>query len=225
MSTTYGALKTRIAGVLLDPDSRTFSASMLAELTIAGLVELGRVMPRQYTEDIDTVANQLSYQLGTELFDNAEHQIEVARVEVWDPTQEPESLVFTVQPAGQEWSPNDSGWSNWGGNLYLPTLVVRGLQGYEGTYVLRVWGYAPYATPTADEDVVPVSQAAEQGVVKYARVEGLELLLADRDLFSQWQARSGNSDITVAGLMNQLASARQDWDKYSKRILQLRTPV
>lgn len=225
MSTTYGALKTRIATVLLDPSAKTFTTSLLPELAIAGLVEIGRILPQQYTEDIDPVANQLSYLLGTPLFAAAEPSIEVMRVEVWDPTQTPDAMIYAVQPAGNEWSPNDSGWSNWGGTLYLPTRIVRGLQGHEAEYIIRVWGYAPYETPATDADVLPLSQAAEQGVVKFARVEGLELLLADRDLFSQWQTRSGNSDISPAGLMNQLSGARADWDKYSKRILQLRTPV
>ena len=38
MSTTYGALKTRIATVLLDPSGKTFGATLLPELAIAGLV-------------------------------------------------------------------------------------------------------------------------------------------------------------------------------------------
>jgi hypothetical protein len=226
VSTTYGELKTRIAAVLLDPDGKTFTAAaLLPQLAIAGLVEVGRILPMQYTEDIDTVANQLSYTLASDLFSIAEPQVEVVRVEVWDPTTDPESLIYAVQDAGAQWASSDSGWSNWGGTLYLPTRVVRGLQGHEGTYVLRVWGYAPYETPSADEDVIPLSQAAEEAVVKYARLEGLELLLADRDLFSQWQARSGNTDISPAGLMSQLSQAREDWRRYSARILQLRTPV
>lgn len=225
MSTTYGNLKTRIANVLLDPSNKTFTPSLLDELAIAALVELGRVLPTQYTEDIVPAENQLSYQLGTAMFDYAEPSIEVQRVEVWDPTQAPEALIYSVQSAGTEFALSDAGWSQWSGMLYLPTRIVRGLQGYESTYVIRVWGYAPYQTPTSDDNVVPVSQAAEQGCVKFARVEGLELLLADRDLFAQWQTRSGNTDISPAGLMNQLSGARADWDKYAKRILQLRSPV
>lgn len=223
MSTTYGELKTRIATVLLDPSAKTFTTSLLPELAIAGLVEVGRILPAQYTEDLDPVAGQLGYQLGTALFDTVEPEIEVMGVEVWDPTTDPDTLIYAVQAQGAEYGA-DAGFKNWGGVLYLPTRIVRGLEGYEDTYIIRVWGYAPYQTPTADEDVIPLSQAGEQAVVKFARVEGLELLLADRDLFTQWQARSGNSDISPAGLMNQLSQARADWDKYSKRILQLRTP-
>jgi len=225
MSTTYGELKTRIATVLLDPDGKTFTTSLLPELAIAGLVEVGRILPSKYTEDIDPVANQLSYQLGTALFFSAETDIEVTRIQVWDPTQQPEALIFDVNPASDEYSTADAGWTNWGGTLTLPTRVVRGLQGYESNYVIRVWGYAPYETPSSDSDVLPLSQTAEQAVVKFARVEGLEMLLSSRDLFTQWQTRSGNSDISPAGLMNQLSGARADWDKYAKRILQLRSRV
>lgn len=225
MSTTYGELKTRIATVLLDPSGKTFTSSLLPELAISGLVEVGRIAPAQYTEDLTPVAEQLTYQLGTTLFATAEPGIEVSRVEIWDPTATPEALIQPVRAAGAQWDTADSGWSLWGGMLTLPTRTVRGLEGYESTYVIRVWGYTPYETPTDDADVLPLSQQAEQAVVKYARVEGLEMLLASRDLFTQWQTRSGNSDISPAGLMNQLSMARADWDKYSKRILVLRSPV
>lgn len=225
MSTTYGELKTRIATVLLDPDGKTFDTSLLPELAIASLVEVGRIAPAQYTEDLTPVADQLTYQLGTELFAVAETNIEVSRVEIWDPTSAPEALIQTVRAAGGEWEYSDAGWSLWNGLLTLPTRTVRGLEGYESTYVIRVWGYAPYETPTSDSDVLPLSQQAEQACVKYARVEGLEMLNSQRDLFTQWQTRSGNSDVSPASLMNQLSMARADWDKYSKRILVLRSPV
>jgi hypothetical protein len=227
VSTTYGALKTRISAVLLDPSGKTFdTATLIPELVSAGLVELGRIAPSRYTEDIDPVANQLNYMLGSSLFTAAEPEIDVMRVEVWDPTTDPDTFIYAINPAGAENSlAGDTGWVAWDGVLTLPTRVVRGLQGYEDTYVVRVWGYAPYAMPTADEDVVPLSVQNEQAVVKFARVEGLELLLSSRDLFTQWQTRSGNSDITTASLNQQLSMARADWRQYSRAISRLRSPV
>lgn len=226
MSTTYGELKTRIATVLLDPSAKTFTTGLQAELAIAGLVELGRIAPSRYTEDLDPVANQMSYNLGTALFASAEPEIDVMRVEVWDPTTDPETFIYAVNPAGAENSlAGDTGWVVWDGVLTLPTRVIRGLQGHESDYVIRVWGYAPYAIPDSDDDVIPLSTQNEQAVVKFARVEGLELLLSNRDLFTQWQTRSGNSDVSPAGLMNQLSMARQDWRQYSRAISRLRSPV
>lgn len=226
MSTTPADLKTRIATVLLDPSAKTFTAGLLTELLRAGLIEVGRILPQQYTEDLDPVAGQLEYVLGTGLgFTNGSIDIEPQRVEVWDLTGDVPAMVFQVNPAGAEYSTADSGWSMWGGNLILPTRVVRGLQGLETTRVIRVYGYAPYVIPTGEADVLPLSQDAEQAIVKFSRVEGLELLLSNRDLFTQWQTRSGNTDISPAGLMNQLSMARADWRQYSRAIQRLRAPV
>lgn len=225
MSTTPAALKSRIITVLLDPSAKTFTAGLQTELLTSGLIEIGRHVPAQYTEDITPVANQLSYLLGTAVFAAGSTDIEPMRVEIWDSTTDPESLIYPVNPAGAEWAPNDSGWVFWNSYLYLPTRVVRGLQGHEADYLIRIFGYMPYIIPTADDDVLPLSQEAEQAVVKFARVEGLELLLANRDLFTQWQTRSGNSDISPAGLQNQLSMARADWRQYSRAISRLRSPV
>jgi len=226
VSTTFGELKTRIANVLLDPSGKTFtSATLLPELVYAGLTEVGRIVPAQYKEDLDPVANQLDYLLGTELDAGGSVDIEPQRVEVWDGTTTPESFIARVNPAGEERTFGDAGWSFWNGYLTLPTRTVRGLVGFESQYVIRVWGYAPYFLPDDDADVLPLSQEAEQAVVKYARVEGLDMLNSDRDLFSQWQTRSGNSDVSPAGLMNQLSLARQDWRQYSRAIQRLRAPV
>ena len=225
MSTTFGELKTRLGIVLLDPSAKTFTTSLLPELVTAGLVEVSRIVPAQYTEDLEAVANQLSYLLGTAIHPSGSVDIEPMRVEVWDPTTDPDTFVTEVSEAGTEWSYHDSGWSFWNGYLTLPTNIVRGLQGHEDDYVIRVWGYAPYAIPDDDADVLPLSQEAEQAVIKFARVEGLELLLSNRDLFTQWQTRSGNSDISPAGLMNQLSMARSDWRQYSRAIQRLRSQV
>lgn len=226
MSTTYGELKTRIATILKDPSARTFTAGLQAELAIAGLVEVSRIAPARYTEDLDPVANQMSYTLGSALFGGAEPEIDVMRVEVWDPTTDPETFIYAINSAGTENSlAGDTGWVLWDGVLTLPTRVIRGLQGHEDDYVIRVWGYAPYAIPDSDDDVIPLSAANEQAVIKYAKVEGLDMLNTDRDLFTQWQTRSGNSDVSPAGLMNQLSLARQDWRQYSRAISRLRSPV
>lgn len=225
MSTTGTALKTRIITVLLDPSAKTFTAGLQTELLIAGLVEVGRILPAQYGEVLTPVDDQGSYLLGTGIGQDGSPDIEVQRVEVWDSTTTPESLIYAVNPASNEWDPSDSGWVYWGGYLYLPSRVVRGLEGYSAQYSIKVFGYAPYATPATDADVLPLSQQAEQAVVKFSRVEGLELLLSNRDLFTQWQTRSGNSDISPAGLQNQLSMARADWRQYARAIGRLRSRV
>lgn len=226
MSTTYGALKTRVATVLQDPNARTFTAGLIEELIQSALVEVGRIAPEVFTEDITPVADQLSYVVRTTDFaGEAQPEIEVMRVEVWDPTQTPDAFVSRIPPASREWGGQDSGWYVWNGELYLPTRVVKGLEGYEAQYVIRVWGYSPYVKPTADADVIAISSDVEQAVIWFCRLEAIDLLLASRDLFTQWQTRSGNTDMSPAGLMNQRSIAEQAWARRAKAIQRLRSEV
>lgn len=311
MSITLGELKTRVAAALQDPSARTFTSAMIGELITAALVEVGRIAPEQFVEDLTPVANQLTYQLrsnefgivsysltgvaATDLFTSVAHglsagdavrlsgltggtglststtyfviatdltvdafklstslsgtavnfttdltvgtwahfgagvavpEIEVMRVEVWDASQAPDTFVTWVHPAATEYARgSDSGWSVWNGTLYLPTRTVLGMAGYELDYVIRVWGYSPYSHPDIDSDVIAVSKDIEQAMVWYCKVEALDLLLASRDLFTQWQTRSGNTDMTPAGLMNQRATAEQMWRTRSRSIQRLRSEV
>jgi hypothetical protein len=226
MSTTYGALKTRVATILQDPNARTFTDGMIEELILSALVEVGRIAPEQFSEDLTPVANQLTYAVRSADFSAvAVPEIEVMRVEVWDGSTTPETFVSRINPASRELGGQDSGWYVWGGELYLPTRFAKGLVGYESDYVIRVWGYSPYVMPVDDVDVIAVSSEVEQAMLWYIRLEAIELLLASRDLFTQWQARSGNTDMSPAGLMNQKSIAEQAWARKSKAIQRLRSEV
>lgn len=310
MSTTFGQLKNRVSVNLQDPSQLTFTEPLVEELVQSALVEVGRIAPEQFTEDLTPVENQLSYtpradafsavtltgltgQNSDDLFDSVAHglqdaqavtftsltggsglsltttyyvvsseddtfqlatsvggtavsfgsdvtdatlqlvgtgdavpELEVMRVEVWDPTQDPEQFIYRVNPATSEYSRGqDSGWVLWGGTLTLPTRVVRGLQGYEDTYVIRIWGYSPYVHPVADSDVIAISKEAEQAMLWHCRFEALEMMLASRDLFSQWQTRSGNSDMSPAALQNQKSVAEAAWQRRARSIGRLRSEV
>lgn len=226
MSTTLGELKDRIANVMQDPDQKTFTDTLLGELVLAALVEVGRLAPEQFTEDITLVASQRAYAVRSDDFlGDAIPEIELTRVEVWDPTQEPEALVAAVPDAGLQPVRADSGWSYWGGTLYLDRRTIKGVSGHESDYVLRVYGYSPYVLPDSDSDVISISKDVEQAAIQYARVEGIKMLLASRDLFTQWQVRSGNTDISPAGLMNQLNIERDEWRSYARNIARPRAGV
>jgi hypothetical protein len=47
-------------------------------------------------------------------------------------------------------------------------------------------------------------------------------LLSSRELFSQWQIRSNNTDVTPAALMNDLSLAQADWRRLSRSMTVLR---
>lgn len=221
--TTYATLRANIARTLQDPDSRTFTDPILQDIVQACMAEIGRVAPRRFQEDLTPVADALEYTLLSDDFAVAVPEIEVLRVELWDGSQTPAMPLQDVEPYDQSrvnWT--DNGWKVWDGILSLPRWVPLRISGHEDDYILRVWGYAPYTALSADDDVVPLSFEREQALVTYARVEGLQRLNASRELFTQWQTRSGNSDVSPAGLMNALNIAQQDWRQKSRAISVLR---
>lgn len=226
MSTTYGALKTRVATNLQDPNGLTFTDGLVEELILSALVEVGRIAPEQFTEDLTPVANQFVYPIRSDDFSGeAVPEVEVMRVEVWDASVEPERFIQRITPASRDIVAGDTGWYVWNGELYLPSRSVRGLIDYEANYVIRVWGYSPYVTPVADDDVIAVSTEVQQAMIWFCRLEAIDLLLASRDLFSQWQTRSGNTDMSPAALMNQRSIAEQAWQRRSRAIARLRVEV
>lgn len=157
---------------------------------------------------------------------SATPEIEVMRVEVWDPTTQPETFQGSVVSAAQQpLAGEDSGWFVWNGVLYLPTRIVSGLHGYEDLYVLRVWGYSPYLPPAANADVMNISKEIEQAMLWYCEAEALQMLLDSRSLFTQWQTRSGNTDISPAGLASQKNLAESMWRQKSRALTRLRSAV
>jgi hypothetical protein len=227
VSTTYGELKTRILASLQDPDGRTFTAPLVTELVEAALAEVGLIAPEQFQEDLTPVENQIVYPLRSDEF-GAEvvQEIEVSRVEVWDGSTTPETFISAISSAAQQPEAGmDGGWYTWNGSLYLPTRAVRGLVGYELDYLIKVWGYSPYATPSEDDDVMAVTKQVENAMVAYSRLTAIDMLLSSRDLFTQWQARSGNTDTTLAGMVNQRSVAEQAWMRRAHAIGRLRSRV
>lgn len=226
MSATFAELKTSVSTTLRDPDGKTFDDSALGEIVNVALAEIGRIMPEMFQEDITPVADTLSYVLRSGEFGGvANPEIEVARVELWDGTTTPATRMSVIEPASSGIADSEAGWVNWGGTLYLPSWVDRVVDGAEDDHLIRVWGYSPYANLTADADVCSVSNDAKYALLAYARLEAIERLIADRNLFTQWQTRSGNTDISPAGLMNEANHVRDDWRRKSRNLLRLRSAV
>lgn len=225
MSTTFGELKTKVASALRDPDAKTFSEEDVKDFIQMGLVEVGRLAPEQFMEELTLTEDTMDYVLRSGAF-NGEvvPEIEVVRVEVWNGDPTPPEQVCVVNPGALEpYNSSDVGYTVWGGSLYLPSWVHRVVDGHEADYVIRVFGYSPYVPPSADGDVMGVSQELVYAIITYAQVEGLQRLVNDRDLFTQWQTRAGNTDISPAGLMNSLNFAREDWRRKSRALTRLRS--
>ena len=221
--TAFSALKTAVSRDLRDPSNVTFDATTVGDLINAGLAEIGRVAPFSFQDDITLVADTLSYKLRAAGAAAAIPEVEVMSVELWDATTTPHTPKRMIAPAsGAYINFSDTGWRVWGGYLQVPSWVPAYVKGSESHYVLRVWGYSPYTQLSADADIVPVSNELEWALRSYCKVAALERLVAERDLFSQWQIRSSNTDVSPAALMNALSLAQADWRRTKREIAVLR---
>jgi hypothetical protein len=227
VSTTFGTLKAEVSEALRDPDLKTFDDAAVGRMVNMGIAEVGRLAPAPFQEDITPVADTVEYILRENEFGGeAVPEIEVARLELWDTTTTPNTRSAVIPPASAGYADDsESGWSNWGGTMYIPSWVFSLVDGAEDDYLYRVWGYSPYVQCTDDDDVVGCSDELKWAIVSYCQVEALQRLLAERDLFAQWQTRAGNTDISPAGIMNALNIARDEWRRKSRAITRLRTNV
>lgn len=220
--TTFAQLASAVSRDLRDVDNKVFTTSDVADLINEALSEIGRIAPRSFQEDITPVDDTLEYTLQSAEFDGAAvPEIEVSRVELWDGSTTPKLYLMRMQPASGEYV-NDSstGWSVWNGKLYIPNWYENYID--PTTHIIRVWGYAPYAEMTDWQEVVVPSNEAQWAMRAYCRVGALQRLIMERDLFTQWQGRANNTDVTPAALMNGLSLAQEDWRRRSRALMVLR---
>lgn len=212
--TSYSALQTYVSRDLADPSRLTFDVDAVKDFIQQGLSEIGRIAPQEFQEDITPVSGQLKYLLRSATFASvAVPEIRLVRVEVWNDTP---AFRFAVKAkAGQPSRYSDSGWEVWGGYLEIPAWVETNIQ---TTDAIRVWGYSPYPPISADADVVPVSAELELALRTFCRVQALRKLTSSRVLFKQWQARSNNTDVSLAMLNSDLQVAEQDWRRLSREL-------
>jgi hypothetical protein len=212
--TAYSALQTYVSRDLSDPSNLTFDTDAVKDFIQKAIAEVGRVSPQQFQEDITPVDGQLTYLLRSDDFNAvAVPEIRLVRVEVWDDTP---AFRFSVKAkAGQPSRYSNSGWEVWNGTLEIPSWVETNIS---ATDTIRVWGYSPYPPISDDADVVPVSADLELAIRDYCRVQALRKLTSSRVLFKQWQARSNNTDVTLAMLNSDLQQAEQDWRRMSREL-------
>lgn len=221
--TTYADLRSAVSRDLRDPDNQTFEDPTVKDLVNAALAQIGRIAPQRFQEDLTPVADAMSYPLQDAVFGRTVPEIELIRVELWDSSLTPPDQIARIEPADQAYV-NDSttGWKVWDGTLELPRYVPVFIAGSESNYLIRVWGYCPYPPLYDDEDIVPVSNERENALRVYCQVEAYRRLMSDRSLFTQWQTRSNNSDVSPASLMNGFSLAQDEWRRLSRAITVLR---
>lgn len=215
--TSFANLRTTLSRALRDPEADTFAVATLNDLIDTALVEVGRIAPVQFVEDITPVADVISYRLRSTVFNVAIPEIEVTRVEFWDYSATPPHPIFLVRSRKGEWSlATFTGWEVWNGTLNLTNHQAAFLDPVR--HVIRVWGYSPYPPLVNDNDILPLSFSLEQALLAYCRVEALRRLSISRDLFTQWQSQPNNSDVSPAGLLSALADAEGEWKRRSRQL-------
>ena len=156
-------------------------------------------------------------------YDDPLDEIEVQRVEVWDISEARHRAWRQVEPQSAHpigLSYSQAGWIVWGGVLELPDRVVDMID--PAVHLIRVWGYSPWRPVVSDSDIVPFGREREEALVLYCHVEALRALTNSRTLFTQWQTRSGNTDVTPAALMNDLSLAQAEWQRRARQIFVIR---
>lgn len=215
---TFATLKTSVSRDLHDPGLLTFDDTAVGDFVNEGLAEIGRIAPFHFQDDIVPVQDELEYALHPS---NPGPEVELVRVEVWDASTTPNRFLRLLRPMSGEYSNTSAaGWFNWGGTLYLTNMSVTYIDPLN--HIIRTWGYAPYPPLVGDSDVVPLTNELTWALRSFCKVAALSRLSIERDLFTQWQTKSNNADVTPAGLMSALQSARDDWRRRSKAIAVLR---
>lgn len=212
--TAYSALQTAVSRDLADPSRLTFDVDAIKDFIQQAISEVGRIAPQEFQEDIAPVDGQLKYLLRSADFASVPvPEIRLVRVEVWDDTP---AFRFSIKAkAGQPSRYSPSGWEVWGGYLEIPSWVETSIN---DTDTIRVWGYSPYPPIGLDADVVPVSIDLELAIRTFCRVQALRKLTSSRVLFKQWQARSNNTDVSLAMLNSDLQAAEADWRRLSREL-------
>lgn len=224
MSTTYAELQAKVSDAIQDPSNATFTVDTIKAMIDAAWAEVSRIAPQRFQEDIDPIADTVAYQLLTAQFPGgAVDEVEVQKVELWDTSgSRPRPFRFiepmSAHPAGLSYT--QAGWFVWAGLLSLPDRAVDMID--VTRHIIRVWGYAPWPLLVNDNDVVPFGNDREQAVILYCYVEALRRLVGNRVLFTQWQTRSNNTDVSMASLMSDLNLAQEEWRRRSKAIFVIR---
>lgn len=221
--TTYTELQDKVARALQDPDNATFDTQAVKDMIASSYADLGRIAPQRFVEDIVTVDDTLSYQVRSVTFPEPNDDIELMSVEVWDGSTTPDQPYRLIDPQSSHptgLSYSQAGWRFWGGVLYLPNRVVDFIDPTK--HYIKVWGYAPWAELVNGSDVVPFGRVHQEALVIRCHIEAMRRLIGNRILFSQWQTRSNNTDITPGMLMNEKTQAESEWRVLARAIQVLR---
>ena len=224
--TTYLELQDKVARAIQDPDNEVFETQTVKDVISAAWQELSRAAPQRFQEDLTPIADTLEYDLRSDVFADPNDSVELIRVEIWDTNATPNELVRWVPPRSAHpggTTVSQGGWEVWGGTLRIPNNYVDGID--TDIHVIKVWGYSPWEYPTDDGDTIAINAELEEALLIGCQVGFLRRLTANRALFTQWQTRSNNTDVSMASLMNDFEAAKDEWRRLKREVMVAREGV
>lgn len=210
---TLSELYAKIGRDLRDADHTTFGTDVLADFIGDGIAEINQIKPNELrleVTDLDV--------LGALPFTHV-WKVEVVKADGYG--QE------VIPPNNDGTTHYQNGWTYFATNLQLPQSVLRVLdQAFiDVTMVLLIYGYYDRNPLVDDSDVFDGVLEDEQLLRRYVKALGFQALLADRNLFQQWQVQTNNTDVSPTQLTNMAQSAEAEWNRVKRRAYKVRLPA
>jgi hypothetical protein len=211
VAVTFSSLLTSVRRNLRDANGTTWTDEQLGELINQGIDAIGTIYGK---EVIDTVSytQPVLGAVYTVALTNVYWPI---RVDIYNNDNK---YVQTLKHSIGDGA--NSGWELHSGVLWLPPHYPFA----SNTGTLRVFGYGNWAPITigVSSSTTDLDTRAQNAVKVFVEAEALSMLTFDRAQFQQWQAGSGNSDVTALGMNNLALAAQQRWRLEKQRIRSLK---
>lgn len=208
---TLSDLYERVGRDLRDPSHTTLGLDFLTDYINDGIAELNQLKPHQLRFEVSDI-------VGLEGLPFSQvWKVEVVRADGYGQQ---------VIPPNNDAVLYQNGWTYYARSLALSQTALRYLaQGFDdNSLILRVYGYTERDPLVADTDIFDGGFEDEQLVRRYVKTLGFQALLADRNLYQQWQTQANNSDVSPTQLTNMASQADAEWRRARSRAYQIRYP-
>ena len=202
---TFDTLKSSVATDIRDPNFAVFTEPVIGDFVNQGMSEVGRVYPLEVVDDVTPVADQYEYTIEPK----TAFRVDWYRNNRFWKTIEPNEDVSS-----------QGGWELFAGKLRIPEGILN--QASPDTDFLRVWGYRGRARLLTDGQVAELDDDAEWALRAFARWRAFDAMGSERSLFKQWQAMSGNTDVSWNQLLTSVNLYFGEWKRQRDRLRLLR---
>jgi hypothetical protein len=206
--TTLASLEATISAALRDSSNATFTTTEVDALINQGIDAISAFYPKEVIDYTLTVsASAFSYTVPS----TVSH---IYRVDIWTSAN---TYRTTLPKANEVTEGPNSGWEFHGGILYFPPSYT-----YTAGDKIKLFGYGGFLQLSASSSTTDLDVSAIWALVAFCQNKAFGRLSMERGLFQQWQTQSGNSDVSMAALVQARAQARQEWRDEMVRLRRMR---